>query len=41
MIFMQQMQYNAPNRMHVFNIFRGETPEPPFGAVTQNWAPSI
>ena len=27
MIFMQQLQYNAPNRMYIFQkIFRGMTP---------------
>ena len=37
---MQQMQYNAPNRMYVFQNVSGRgTPEPPFRAVTQNLAP--
>ena len=41
MIFMLQMQYNAPNRMHVFQNFSGTgTRGPPFGAVTQNRVPS-
>ena len=31
------MQYNAPNRTYVFQIFfRGGTPGPPFGTVTPN-----
>ena len=29
MIFMQQMQYNKPNRMYVFQNFSGVTPPPP------------
>ena len=37
---MQQMQYNAPNRMYVFQNFRVSHPKNPFGAVTQNRAPS-
>ena len=41
-IFMQQMQYNAPIRMHVFqNFYGGDTPGPPFGAVSQNRAPLL
>ena len=41
MIFKQQMQYNAPNRMYDFqNVSGGDTLglEPPFGAVIQNRA---
>ena len=42
MIFMQQMQYDAPNRMHVFQNFSWrDTSGPPFGAVIQNRAPSL
>ena len=42
MIFMQQMQYNAPNRKYVFRKFSGgETHGPPFGAGTQNRAPPL
>ena len=38
---MQQMQYHAPNRMYVFqNSSKGDIPGPPFGAGTQNLAPS-
>ena len=33
MIFMQQMQYNAPSRMNVFPKFSGGDPRTPFGAV--------
>ena len=36
MIFMQQMQYSAPNRIYVFHNFSG----PHFGAVNQNRAPT-
>ena len=37
MIYMQQMQFNAPNVMHVFqNLSGGNTPGPPFHAVTLN-----
>ena len=35
MIFVQQMQYNAPNRMYVFQKCSGgggDNPKPPFGA---------
>ena len=35
MIFMQQMKYNAPNRMSVFNIFPGWQPRTPFSAGSQ------
>ena len=43
MIFcVQQMQYNAPNRMYVCqNVSEGDTPGPPFGGVTQNMAPPL
>ena len=37
---MQQMQYNAPNHMYVFQNFSGgEIPGAPFSAGTQNRAP--
>ena len=37
MIFMQNMQYNEPNRMYVFKIFPlGDTPGLPFVARTHN-----
>ena len=36
MIFMQQMQYSASNRMHVFQKFSGVTPQTPFSAGTLN-----
>ena len=40
MIFMQQMQYNAPNRMYVLQNFSGSyIPGPPFAAVTLNRSP--
>ena len=40
MFFMQQMQYNAPNCIYVFQNFSGDdTPGPPFDAGTQNRAP--
>ena len=39
---MQQLQYNAPNLMYVFqNLSEGATPEPPFGTGTQNRAPPL
>ena len=39
-IFMQQLQYDAPNLMYVFqNLSRGDTPNPP-GIETQNQPPS-
>ena len=34
-VFMQQMRYNAPDRLYVFQKFSG----PPFGAVTPDRAP--
>ena len=41
MIFMQQLQYSAPNLMYVFKIYPGGyILEPPFGTVTLNQAPS-
>ena len=40
MVFKQQMQYNAPNRMYVFQNFSGDGNQTPFGAVTQNRVPS-
>ena len=42
MIFMQQMQYNAPNRRNVFEFFsEGDTPGSNFGALTQKLVPLL
>ena len=39
-IYMQQLQYNAPSLVHVFQQFSAaDTPGPLFDAVIQNWAP--
>ena len=42
MIFMPQMQHNAPNSMHVFQHFSGgDTRGLPFGEGNQNRAPPL
>ena len=39
---MQQLQYNAPNRMHVFKtIFGGDTPDPLLVLWFRIWPPSL